>query len=199
MMTAQSRQTKVLVALLVSIVLCTIILNVLGHNPPSAGAFCLSQYYSLVPVEKLIHSREVQRPRNWKWIEIYYSEDGSINRTASGSNMQVERSDSFSIVSGQDDDTDCHFIIYNGLTGQDGQIKPTEKWNKQLPANRPVDNNKRRARQNEQTIYISIITNDRTAQPTNSQIKRAEVLVEELCREFNIQPESILYPDNGLH
>src|SRR4030042_5707448 len=98
MMTAQSRQTKVLVALLVSIVLCTIILNVLGHNPPSAGAFCLSQYYSLVPVEKLIHSREIQRQRNWKWIEIYYSEVGSINQAASGSNIQIEQSGSLSIV-----------------------------------------------------------------------------------------------------
>ena len=195
-MTAQSRQTKVLVTLLVSIVLCTIILNVLGHNPPSAGAFCLSQYYRLVPVEKLIRSREVQRPRYWKWIEIYYSEGDSDVRVASGSNIQIEQSGSLCIASGKED-INCHFIIYNGLTGHDGQIEPTEKWNKQLPANRPADNNKRRARQNEQTIYISIVTNGQTAQPTNFQIKRAEVLVEELCREFNIQPESILYPDNG--
>lgn len=195
-MTVQSRQTKVLVALLVSIVLCTIILNVLGHNPPSAGAFCLSQYYRLVPVEKLIRSREVQRPRYWKWIEIYYSEGGSDVRVASDSNMQVEQSGSLSSVSDQED-IDCHFIIYNGLTGHDGQIKPTEKWNRQLPVNRPADNNKRRARQNEQTIYISIVTNGQNPQFTNFQIKRAEVLADELCREFNIKSESILYPDNG--
>ena len=196
-MTAQSRQTKVLVALLVSIVLCTTILNVLGHNPPSAGAFCLSQYYRLIPVEKLIRSREIQRPRYWKWIEIYYSESGSGNRVVSGSDIQVEQSGSLSSVSNQED-IDCHFIIYNGLTGHDGQIKPTEKWNRQLPANRPADNNKRRARQSEQTIYISIVTNGQNPQFTNFQIKRAEVLAEELCREFNIQSESILYPDNGL-
>ena len=194
-MTVQSRQTKVLVALLVSIVLCTIILNALGHNPPSAGAFCLSQYYRLVPVEKLIRSREVQRPRYWKWIEIYYSEGGSGDRVASGSNMQVEQSGSLSNVSGQEE-IDCHFIIYNGLTGHDGQIKPTEKWNRQLPANRPTDSNKRRTRQNEQTIYISIVTNGQNPQFTNFQIKRAEVLADELCREFNIKSESILYPDS---
>ncbi|MFC1604915.1 hypothetical protein ACFL5F_07800 [Planctomycetota bacterium] len=175
MMTAQSRQTKVLVALLVSIIACTIILNMLGHNPPSAGAFCLSQYYRLVPVEKLIRSREVQRPRYFKWIEIYYSDSDS-----------------------DQEDIDCHFIIYGGLTGHDGQIKATEKWNRQLPANRPADNNKRQARQNEQTIYISIVTDVQNPHPTNFQIKRAEVLAEELCREFNIQSESILYPDNGL-
>jgi hypothetical protein len=195
MMTAQSRETKVLVALLVSIVLCTMILNVLGHNPPSAGAFCLSQYYSLVPVEKLVRSREVQRPGNWKWIEIYYSKVSSGDQAASGFNIQDEQPGSLSSVSVQED-MDCHFIIYNGLAGHDGRIKPTEKWNRQLPANRPADNNKRRARQNEQTIYISIITNSQTAQPTNFQIKRAEVLAEELCREFNIKSESILYPDN---
>jgi len=188
-MTEQSRQTKVLVALLVSIVLCTIILNVLGHNPPSAGAFCLSQYYRLVTVEKLVHSREVDHPGYFKWIEIYYSEGGS------GSNIQVEQPGSLSGVSGQGV-TDCHFIIYNGLTGHDGQIKPTEKWNKQLPANRPADNNKRRARQNIQTIYISIVTNGQNPQPTNFQIKRAEVLAEKLCREYNIKSESILYPDS---
>lgn len=195
MMVVQSRQTKVLVALLVSIVLCTIILNVLGHNPPSAGAFCLSQYYRLVPVERLVRSREVQRPRYWKWIEIYYSYDGSGDRVVSGSSIQVGQSGPLSSISGQED-TDCHFIIYNGLIGNDGQIIPTEKWNKQLPVNRPVDNNRRRARRNEQTIYISIVTNGQNPQFTNFQIKRVEVLAEELCREFNIKSESILYPDN---
>jgi hypothetical protein len=187
MMTDQSRQTKVLVALLVSIVLCTIILNVLGHNPPSAGAFCLSQYYRLVPVEKLIRSREVQRPRFWKWIEIYYSDGGS------GSDIQVEQPDLLSSVSGQED-IDCHFIIYNGHNDLDGRIKPTEKWNRQLPANRPADNNRRRARQYEQTIYICIVMDGQSTQPTNFQIKRLYVLVEELCREFNIKSESVLYP-----
>ncbi|OHB84376.1 MAG: hypothetical protein A2Z38_02660 [Planctomycetes bacterium RBG_19FT_COMBO_48_8] len=194
-MTAQSRQTKVLVALLISIVLCTMILNVLGHNPPSAGAFCLSQYYRLVPVEKLVRSREVQRPRYWKWIEIYYSEGDSDVRVTSGLNIQVELSGSLSSVSGQQD-IDCHFIIYNGHNDLDGKIEPTEQWNRQLPVNRPADNNRRRARQNEQTIYISIVTNGQNHQPTNIQIKRLYVLVEELCRELNIKSESVLYPDS---
>ena len=194
-MTEQSRQTKVLVALLVSIVLCTIILNILGHNPPSAGAFCLSQYYRLVSVDKLVRSREVEHPRYWKWIEIYNSEDGSDGQFAAGSNIQVEQKDSLSSVSDQEN-TDCHFIIYNGLSGHDGRIKSTEKWNKQLPVNRSSNNNRRRAMRNEQTIYISIVTNDQNPQPTNIQIKRAEVLAEELCREFNIKSESIFYPDS---
>ena len=92
-MTTQSRQTKVLITLLISIVVCTIILNTLGHNPPSAGAFCLSQYYRLVPVEKLIRSRQVERPRFWKWIEVYYSESDSNDLVLSSVDMGIEKLD----------------------------------------------------------------------------------------------------------
>ena len=112
-MTAQSRQTKVLFVLLVSIVLCTIILNFLGHNPPSAGAFCLSQYYSLAPVEQSINSLEVRRPRYFKWIEIYYSKDNSSRRVSPDSNtLRVEQSGSLNNISGQQD-FGCHFIIHD--------------------------------------------------------------------------------------
>jgi len=57
----------------------------------------------------------------------------------------------------------------------------------------------RSAWQNGQTIYICIVTNANTPQPTNFQIKRADVLVEELCREFNVKAGSILYPNNGRY
>ena len=192
-MTAQSRQTKVLVTLLVSIVLCTIILNALGHNPPSAGAFCLSQYNSLDPVEQLIRSANILRPGYWKWIEIYYGEGSSQNRAASGSDIQAEQS--LSGVSGLED-IDCHFIIYDGHGDLDGEIKPTEKWKRQLPVKHRPDDNTRRAWQYEQTIYICILINGQNAQPTNFQIKRSYVLVEELCREFKINSESVLYPNS---
>lgn len=195
-MTTQSRQTKVLITLLISIVVCTIILNTLGHNPPSAGAFCLSQYYRLVPVEKLVRSRQVERPRFWKWIEIYYSENDSNDLMRSGVDMGIEKLDSLSCISDQEN-MGCHFIICNGYYGLDGQIKPTEKWKKQLPVTCPPDNDKRRTVLNEQTIYICVVMNSKMPQPTNFQIKRADVLIEELCREFNIKSGSIIYPNNG--
>jgi hypothetical protein len=195
MMTAQSRQTKVLVTLLVSIIVCTIILNILGHNPPSAGAFCLSQYNRLVPVEKLVGSRDVQRLGYWMGIEIYFSECKVNNRVVSGSNCRIEKSDSLSSISVLEGNS-CHFIIHNGLTGYDGQIEPTVKWNKQLPADCSVDSSKQQAAHNVQTLYICIAMNDQSTQPTNFQIKRVQALVEELCREFNINSESVLYPSN---
>jgi hypothetical protein len=193
MMTDQSRQTKVLVALLVSIVLCTIILNVLGHNPPSAGAFCLSQYNRLEPIDKLIRSADFRRPGYWKWIEIYYSEGDSLDRVVSASNIQVERL--LSSVSGWED-IDCHFIICNGRDDLNGEIRPTEKWKRQLPVKHQPDDNVRRAWQNEQTIFICILTSGLNAQPTNFQIKRLYVLVEDLCRELKINSESVIYPNS---
>jgi hypothetical protein len=96
------------------------------------------------------------------------------------------------------EDINCHFIICNGHVGRDGQIQPTGIWQEQSPASRQSRNHMRPAAKNRHTIYICIITNSRTSRPTGFQIKRTEALVEELCREFNIRSESILYPDNWL-
>jgi len=190
-MTAQSRQTKVLVTLLVSIIVCTIILNMLGHNPPSAGAFCLSEYYRLVPVDKLVSSRDAVRLGYWMGIEIYFSEYKTNNRSVSGPNLRMELNN----ISSQEGNS-CHFIIHNGITGRDGQIEPTVKWNKQLPADRSEAGNIQHARDNVQTIYVCVAMNGQSTQPTNFQIKRAQVLIDELCREFNIDSESVLYPNS---
>lgn len=192
-MTAQSRETKVLVVLLISIIVCTMVLNMLGHNPPSAGAFCLSQYYRLVPVEKLVHSRDVSRLGHWRGIEVYFSECKAKNQIASVSNLPVENLNLLSGISGEDDNS-CHFVIHNGFVGRDGQINITERWKKQLPADRSADINKKQAISNIQTIYVCIELNNQGDQPTNFQIKRAQVLVDELCREFEIKSESVFYP-----
>jgi hypothetical protein len=196
MMTVQSRQTKVLIVLLVSIVLCTIILNMLGHNPPSAGAFCLSQYYSLAPVEESIDSLEVRRQRYFKWIKVYYSKDNTSRRVTSGPNdLRDEQSGLLSDVSGRPD-FDCHFIIYNGHSGVDGEIEPTENWKRQLPIKPLPDSKDRPGWQCEQTIYVCIAVDSQSTEPTNIQIKRLYVLVKGLCRELNIKSDSVLYPNN---
>jgi hypothetical protein len=193
-MTAQSRQTKVLLSLLASIIICTIVLNMLGHNPPSAGAFCLSKYYNLAPVEELVRSRDVQRLGYWMGIEIYFSECNADNLIASSSNCQVEDSGSLGSISAHERDN-CHFIIHNGFDGNDGQIEPTIKWNKQLPADRSAANSRPETGYNVQIIYICVTMNGQSTQPTNFQIKRVQVLVDKLCKEFNIDSESVIYPN----
>lgn len=193
-MTTQSRQTKVLVALLISIIACTIVLNMLGHHPPSAGAFCLSKYYRLAPVDKLVYSREVRRLGYWMGIELYFGKYNTTNQPTSDCNCQIEESDSSGSNSNREENR-CHFIIHNGYTGHDGQIEPTIKWNKQLPADRSMDYKRQQAGYNVQIIYICIAMNGQTTQPTNFQIKRVQVLIDKLCREFDIDPESVIYPN----
>ncbi len=188
-MTNHSRETKVLVVLGVSIILAAIILNALGHNPPSAGAFCLSRYYRLGSVKKAIRSYTDQMPGRWSRIEIYYSgtESGNIKSAFGGaSDVGVDehinpvRDTKEKVSNG----VNCHFIICNGRVGHDGQIEPTEKWQQQSLV----------THYSKQTIRICVIADDKAKTPTDFQIKRTEALVEELCRKFHIQPESIRYP-----
>ncbi len=190
-MTTHSRETKVLVVLGVSITLGAIILNALGHNPPSAGAFCLSRYYRLGSVKKSILSRADQLPGRWGRIEIYVivPESGNIKSTFGGSS-DVGGDEHINPVREQNEKVsngiNCHFVICNGRVGHDGQIEPTEKWQRQSSV----------IHYSKQTIRICVIVDDKAKTPTDFQIKRTEALVEELCRKFNIQPESIRYPDD---
>ena len=137
-MTTHSRETKVLVVLGVSIILGAIILNALGHNPPSAGAFCLSRYYRLGSVKKSILSRADQLPGRWGRIEIYVivPESGNIKSTFGGSS-DVGGDEHINPVREQNEKVsngiNCHFVICNGRVGHDGQIEPTEKWQRQSP------------------------------------------------------------------
>ena len=158
-MSVRSRQTKVFAALLVSITVGAIILKALGNNPPSAGAFCLSRYYRLDPVEKSILSRAAQYPGRWSHIEICYSGTGAPTKPAEGG---PERSSGLDRTGLRPDQgrrcrpgnaatcgsngldtrcsmldarqaSRCHFVVCNGSIGHDGQILPTEIWKRQCP------------------------------------------------------------------
>ncbi len=180
-MSVQSREIKVLAAFLTSLLAGVIILMALGNKPPSAGAFCLSGYYGLGSVEKAILSGLVQPPDRWERIVVYYSGTKGGN---------VERLPALSGPAGPKD-ISCHFVVCNGFGGADGQIQSTEKWHKQgsIMPGIICDGDG-------QVICICVIADGETARPTDLQIKRVEALVEGLCREFNIEPESIRYPDD---
>ena len=180
-MSVQPRQAKIFAALLISMTAGAIALMVLGNNPPSAGAFCLSRYYHLDPVEKAISSQAAQLRGRWSSIEIYYSgtKAGNIEQLASLSGLTSPK------------DINFHFCLCNGLGADDGQILTTEKWQKQwsiIPGRTWYGSG--------QTIRICVIADGKTARPTDFQIKRVEALVEGLCRKFDIQPDSIYYPSD---
>jgi hypothetical protein len=175
----QPRSVKVLVALLVSMTVGAVVLMALGNNPPSAGPFCLSSYYHLDRIENAILSRATQYPGRWNRIEIYYSatKAGNVEQLASLSGLTSP------------DEINCHFVICNGLGGDDGQIQPTEKWQRQwsiIPGRTWYGTG--------QTIRICIIADDEAASLTDSQVKRTEALVEALSRKFEIPSDSVFYP-----
>jgi len=178
-MSGQPRVAKVLATLLVSMTMGAIVLMALGNNPPSEGPFCLSSYYRLDPVEEAIRSRACQIPSRWSCIEIYYSgtRAGNIEQLASLNGLASA------------EDLNCHFVVCNGLGDSDGQIQPTEKWQRQwsiAPGRTWYGSG--------QTIRICAIADGKIFSPTDCQLKRIEALVEGLCRKFSINPESVYYP-----
>jgi len=180
-MSYQPRVARVLAALLISMTAGAVILMALGNHPPSAGPFSLASFRNLNPVEEAIKPRSAQFPGRWNCIEIYYSgtKAGNIEQLASLNGLASP------------EDINCHFCICNGLGGSDGQIQPTEKWQRQwsiIPSRTWYGTS--------QTIRICIIADGKTVRPTDFQIKRTEALVEGLCRKFDIQPESIYYPSD---
>jgi len=180
-MSAQTRSVKVFAAALISVTIGAVILKTLGNNPISAGAFSLSDYYRLEPIEKVFSSRVARFSSCWNRIQIYYSGTKAGN---------VEQLAALNGLAGPEN-INCHFVICNGLGGSDGQIQPTEKWQRQwliIPDRSSCDVGR--------TIRLCIIADDKIARPTDCQIKRTEALVEGLSRKFNIQFASIYYPDN---
>jgi len=180
-MLAQTRSVKVFAAALISVTIGAVILKTLGNNPISAGAFSLSDYYRLEPIEKVLSSRADQFSSRWNRIQIYYSGTKAGN---------VEQLSALNGLAGPEN-INCHFLICNGLGGGDGQIQPTQKWHGQwsiAPDRTSCDVGR--------TIRLCIIADDKIARPTDCQIKRTEALVEGLSRKFNIQSASICYPDN---
>jgi len=171
----QARVAKVLATLLASMTIGAIVLMALGHNPPSAGPFSLWTYYRLDPVKKAISSQVAQSADNWNNIQIYYSNSaaGNIEQLASLNGLA------------NSDDINCHFCVYNGFGGSDGQIQTTKKWQRQSSAT---------SASSDKTIRICIIADGKTKHPTDCQLKRIQVLVDALCKKFHIQFRSIDYP-----
>lgn len=180
-MAVHPRVAKVLTALLISMTAGTIILMLMQHSPPPAGAFCLSSYYRLTPVNKALKSDVPHSQNRWNSIEIYYSQ------TKAGNIKQLTALAGLS----NPEDINYHFVLCNGLGGRNGLIQTTEKWKRQwsiIPTHNTLDSG--------QTISICIIADGRDAMPTDFQVKRTEELTEEICRNFDVQPGAIRFPEN---
>ena len=178
-MTNQLRVWKVLLVLLISMTSGAIILMALGGNPPSSGAFCLATFYQLRSAEAVVASRTYEPPDRWSRVEVFYSHTagGDINWLAARSGLS------------EPEDLNCHFVVCNGLGGDDGAILPTEKWQMQKSVV-PLQNWYSAS----QTIRICVVADGKNSLPTDCQIKRVDTLVRLLTRKFNITTDNILYP-----
>jgi len=165
--------------LLVSMTSGAVILMILGDNPPSAGAFCLSSYYKLASADQVVASHVGQATGRWWRIEICYS-------GTRGGNTEwlayLQGLPSPQVL-------DYHFVICNGFGGEDGQILATQRWGNQqwvrsTQTGYPSDG----------TIRICLVADGRSACATDCQIKRVESLVDTLCKQLAIAPESVSYP-----
>ncbi|MHC4143561.1 MAG: peptidoglycan recognition protein family protein [Planctomycetota bacterium] len=195
MMAVRSRQARVLLALLVSIAVGATILNVLGHTPPTAGAFCLSRYNRLAPVKEALRSRSAQYPGRWKRIEIDYSNCGPNKQATRGPDRDISQANFLGNSAGCEF-AGCHFIICNDHIGLDGQIQSTEEWQRQWSVNGEPPNGTQSPAEDIQTIHISIMTSGDHDRPTDFRIRRTRELIELLCARFHMRSESVLYPNN---
>lgn len=180
-MSNQPRVAKVLAALLVSMTAGAIVLMVLGNNPPSAGPFCLSAYYRLDSVDHVVRSRECQVPDRWNSIQIFFS------GTKSGSLAELATVHAAADMA----ELNCHFLVCNGAGAGDGEIQATERWQRQRSI-RPGAT----WQGSDQTIRICLVGDGVKVMPTNFQLKRLEMLLERLCRKFNIPAESVFLPQD---
>jgi len=174
-----ARLVKVLATLLASMTIGAVVLMTMGHNPPIAGTFSLFTYESLPSVKKLLGSVPYQSKDRWNWIEIFYSGSNSGNIGQSSNGLPNSQ------------DVNYHFCVYNGKGGNDGHIQLSEKWQNQNSVSSPNS-----WVGSDQAIRICVVADGRNIRPTDCQIKRIQVLVEELRRNFNIQPDSIFYPND---
>ena len=178
-MTNQLRVWKVLLVLLISMTSGAIILMLLGDNAPSSGAFCLSSFYQLEPAEVALACRTEGSPDRWSRIEVFYSQTrgGDISWLAARSGLPDAK------------DLNCHFVICNGLGGNDGDIQSTEKWKDQKSVV-PLQN----WYSAPQTIRICVVADGENSYGTDCQIKRVDQLVRRLMRRFMITKDNVLYP-----
>ncbi|MBW8034257.1 MAG: N-acetylmuramoyl-L-alanine amidase [Planctomycetes bacterium] len=174
----QRRNTNVFLAALASIVIGLFVLKSLDHAPVKAHAFSLSDYQRLGSVEKFFSCNVSEPLSDWSGIEIYYYGGNGRGQSLAESNNRDY------------DYRNCHFVVWNGFIGGNGQIQATVNWQKQVScAENDIDCD-------EETIRICIVTEGNSLYPTDIQVKRAETLADVISRKFDITPARIFYPDN---
>jgi hypothetical protein len=177
-MSAQPREAKILISLVVAMTVGAALLMALDSQSISAGAFSLASYSSLGSISSITQARQPIANDRWTKIEVFYSntKGGDLAQLASLAGLSSP------------EDLNFHFLICNNLGALDGQIQSTEKWLNQwsaLPGTTWYGTSK--------TIRICVV-GERKTPASDYQISRAEELIDSLARKFHIDRTSITYP-----
>lgn len=172
-MAGQNRNITVLFSLIASMTIGALVLMALDDRGPSAGAYSLSSYLRLDPVEEVVRNTIKAQPVAWTRIEVVYSYTNGGN------------ADELALLTGLADGgpSEFHFVVCNGNGGNDGQIQAAGHWQQQQPCGRKGE-----------TIRVCVISDRQSSSLTDSQRQRTTALVESLSRTFDINPRLIRYP-----
>lgn len=173
-MASQNRTVAVLFTLLAAMTGGALVLMALDNYAPSAGAYSLSSYLRLDPVEEVVTDTLQTASAQWAGIEIVYSQ----TRGGNTQELPLLRS-----LAGKEA-IDFHFLICNGNGAENGSIQTSSQWKQQIGSGQNG------------MIRICVIGDEKTNSPTSSQIQRTNALVESLSRSYNIGPRQVQYPDN---
>jgi hypothetical protein len=157
------------------------VLMALDSQSLSGGAFSLTSYINLNPIEQVALTARPAGPGKWDRIEI------SCSGTQAGNIEQLAKL--AGLTSGSE--LNFHFVVCNGRGASDGHIQASQRWRRQRPC-LPTEN----WYGSDQTIRICTIADSFKTVPTDCQIKRTAALAETLARKFDIPSRQILYPPN---
>ena len=172
-MAGQNRNITVFFSLVASMTLGALVLMALDDNGPGAGAYSLSSYLRLDPVEKVVKNTIQADPMQWGRIEVVYSQ-------TNGGNVEE-----LALLTGLADGgpSDFHFVVCNGNGGSDGQIQAGRLWQTQQTCKGKTE-----------TVRVCVISDDKSDTVTDSQLQRTNALVESLSRTFDVGSRKIRYP-----
>lgn len=174
-MPRQNRNVTVLFSLIASMTIGALVLMVLDRDNPIQGAYSLSGYLRLDPVEDVVKNTLTRNPAHWDQVEIFYS------RTDNGNADDLALLTTLAYGS----KSEFHFVVGNGNGAEDGQVQAGQFWkNQNLCSGRNG------------VIRVCVISDGLADSVTDCQIQRTNDLVENLVRTFNISSNRIAYPIN---
>ncbi|MBP8606191.1 MAG: hypothetical protein KBI46_10190 [Phycisphaerae bacterium] len=174
-MAKRNRNVTVLFCLIASMTVGAAVLMALDNHRPITGAYSLSSYLRLDPVEDAVRNTMSVPAGQWQEVEIFYSRTSGGNADELGLMMGLTTGSS----------PEFHFVVGNGNGAGDGHIQASDLWKLQrLCHGRPG------------VVRICVIGDGSSNSVTDFQIKRTITLVESLVHTFNISPQRVRYPLN---